>query len=343
MTRRIRSNPVFVASKVLECHVYNMKTISPPVFKGPRQRAIQRRTPAISLLFLAVALLLTTVAYAVAQPPAEKKRPKPTKKICLTFDELPAARGFVPVNREEVTDLILTALENHKAPAAGFVVGDYIEEDFDLLGNWLNGGHVLGNLTQSHQDLHALGAENFIHDIIACDRVLEPMLEGFGQKRRYFRYPFLHYGNTVRSKHEVRDFLDIEGRVVAHATILAEDFLYNLSLEKLGEQPDSLDINRIGTDYLYHVLGQIEAAEKAALEVLRRPVRHILLLRANRLNALVLDELLTAIEGRGYEFVSLDEALQDELYAAPEAYFGSRVAGYIEMIRMSNPDLLPAQ
>jgi peptidoglycan/xylan/chitin deacetylase (PgdA/CDA1 family) len=288
-------------------------------------------------------MVLATIAYGAGTPPSEKVRKGPAKNICLTFDELPVAVGLIPVNRQEITALILESLAAHKVSAAGFVVGAYIEDDFDLLGDWLNGGHVLGNLTKSHQDLHALGADNFIREIAACDRLLEPMLEGFGQKRRYFRYPFLHYGNTIASKRHVRDYLDTSGRIVGHATILAEDFLYNLSLEKLGENPDTLDVDRIGSDYLYHVLGQIELAEEAAEAVLRRPVSHILLLRANRLNALVLDELLIAIEERGYGFISLDEALRDELYAAPEAYYGPRVAGYIEMIKMSDPDLLPAQ
>jgi len=314
-------------------------------------KSITRRFPLSNSLLLAtgVGLLLLAALLLAASSLAEDERSgqplpkKKTRQICVTFDELPVSRGFGDVNRGEITARILNALQKHEAKAAGFVVADYIGGDFDLLGGWLNAGHVLGNLTNTHQDLHDLGAENFIREIEACDQALEPMLEGFGQKRRYFRYPFLHYGNNVEDKREVGGYLAARNRVVAHATVVTEDFLYNLSLEKLGDHPDTADITRIGSDYLSHVLEQLERAEQVATEVLHRDARQILLLRANRLNALVLDELLAAIAERGYEFISLDEALLDEVYGAPEAYFGSRVVGYLDMIKLSDPDLLPAQ
>ena len=296
---------------------------------------------AIGLLLLA-ALVLAASSSAAGDSDG-KDQPKKTRQICITFDELPVSRGFGEVDRGEVTAHILNALQKHEVPAAGFVVSDYIEGDFDLLGGWLNGGHVLGNLTQTHQDLHDIGADNFIREIEGCDQALDPMLEGFGQKRRYFRYPFLHYGDNVEDKRAVGAYLAAMDRVVAHASVVAEDYLYNLSLEKLGDQPDTAAVTRIGSDYLSHVLEQIERSEELAQEVLHRKARQILLLRANRLNALVLDDLLAAISDRGYRFISLDEALKDEVYEAPTAYFGARVVGYIEMIKLSNPDLLPAQ
>ena len=76
--------------------------------------------------------------------------------------------------------------------------------------------------------------------------------------------------------------------------------------------------------------------------MLKRECRQIIALRVNPLNALSLDDLLQALEARGYEFIALDRALQDELYAAPEAYFGARGVGYLDMIRTSDPDFLPA-
>jgi hypothetical protein len=53
--------------------------------------------------------------------------------------------------------------------------------------------------------------------------------------------------------------------------------------------------------------------------------------------------MINAIKDMGYRFITLDEALEDELYQAPEAYFGSRGISYIEMIQHSNPDYLPAE
>ncbi|MBN1212859.1 MAG: hypothetical protein JXA92_09810, partial [candidate division Zixibacteria bacterium] len=66
-------------------------------------------------------------------------------------------------------------------------------------------------------------------------------------------------------------------------------------------------------------------------------------LRANRLNAIYLEEMLTAIENMGYKFISLDRALKDEVYGKSEAYYDTRGVGYIDMLRQSDPDLLPAE
>ena len=265
------------------------------------------------------------------------------KEICITFDELPAAQSFDEVDRTAVTYLILETLKKHEVKAAGFVVGNQIEDSFDILGQWLNQGHRIGNMTYSNQDLHQLGIEQFIADIKAGDDALKTMLDGFGQKQRYFRYPYMHYGNTTEAKTQVSLYLDEHNYRVAHATVLTEDYLYNLTLEKMGLVPDSAEYDNLLNEYINHVLDEIERMERVSKQVLKRRCRHILRLKANRLNAVFLDEMLSAIKDMGYKFVSLDKALSDELYSAPEAYFGARGVSYIEMIQQSDPDHLPAQ
>ena len=68
-----------------------------------------------------------------------------------------------------------------------------------------------------------------------------------------------------------------------------------------------------------------------------------MLLRANRLNAVFLDEILTQLENMGYTFVTLDYALKDPVYTEPEAYFGPKGVGCLDMIYLSNTDFLPAE
>ena len=87
------------------------------------------------------------------------------KRICITFDELPAAKSFGEVDRQAVTYLLLEALKRHKVKAAGFVVGQEIGDSFDLLGQWLNDGHILGSMTFSNQDYNYIGIQAFINDI----------------------------------------------------------------------------------------------------------------------------------------------------------------------------------
>ncbi|MBU0985136.1 MAG: polysaccharide deacetylase family protein [candidate division Zixibacteria bacterium] len=301
-------------------------------------------SPVNRVVVVALALVLFVVLVGGQSGNAQEvSKKKADKKICLTFDELPASRSFQEVDREAINYLILQALRAHKVKAAGFVVGEQIQGFFDGLGEWLNDGHTLGNLTYTGQDYNQLGPQQFIRDIEHGFQEMEPMLAGFGQKKRYFRYPYLHYGETVEARRAVSLFLEDRDYVVCPATVVPEDYLYNLTLEKLGKEPDSARYEQLMNDYVNHVLDELVRVENLAQELVGRRVAHILQLRANRLNAVYLEDMLTALEAAGYEFVSLDTALKDKLYSMPEAYYGMKGLGYLDMIYYSNPDLLPAE
>jgi peptidoglycan-N-acetylglucosamine deacetylase len=295
------------------------------------------------ILWMVLAVYAGLSGVRAEQPGSANDQAAIKRQMCVTFDGLPLDRSFTDVDRRLITSEVLEAMDVHSAKGAGFVVGENIEDSYDLLGEWLNRGHVLGNLTYSHQDLHQIGSENFIREINLGAEALEVMLAGFGQKKRYFRYPYLHYGHSVADKREVRMFLAERNDVVTHASIVVEDYLYNLSLEKLGSKADSADYLELMGEYLNHVLDEVEKAESQSMQLLGRNCRHILQLRLNRLNAAFLNDMLIALKTMGYEFIPLDEALKDELYSRPEAYFESRGVSYLEMIFFSDPDLLPAE
>lgn len=272
------------------------------------------------------------------------KKSKPVnKEICITFNELPVAKAFDDVDRRAITYLILEALKRHNVKAAGFVVGRNIEDSWDILGQWLNDGHTLGSMSQTNEDFNGLSIEKSIGEIRVGAQTIEQVLSGFGQKRRYFRYPYLHYGTTVESRKQTSMFLKASGTIVAHATVVPDDYLYNLSLDKLGRDPDTADYNSLMNEYINHVLDEIERVESLTRQLIGSRGRQILSLRANRLNAVFLDDLLGAIEESGYRFISLDRALKSKLFKQPEAYYGSRGVGYPDMIVRSDPDLLPAE
>jgi peptidoglycan/xylan/chitin deacetylase (PgdA/CDA1 family) len=288
---------------------------------------------------MVLAMLVPTASFA--QSDSKKKTPK--KEICLTFDELPEAASFGESDRNAIAYLTLQTLKSYEIKAAGFVVGERVGTSFDILGQWLNEGHTLGNMTYSNQDLNEIGIENFIENIRLGGEAIEQMIEGFGQKKHYFRYPFLHYGDNVETKRQIEMYLEHMDYSVAHATVIPEDYLYNLTLEKLGKVPDSIAFWSLMNEYVNHVIDEVERQEAMAMELMGRPVRQILLLHFNRLNAVFLEEIILALKDIGYEFVTLDRALADDVYTMPEGYFEGRGVSYLEMVIKSNPDMLPAQ
>ena len=66
-----------------------------------------------------------------------------------------------------------------------------------------------------------------------------------------------------------------------------------------------------------------------------REFPQILLLHANQLNADLMPELLAMFRRRGYDFVSLEDALADETYGLPENYVGPGGFSWIHRWSMS--------
>ncbi len=295
----------------------------------------------ICILACFFALMLYPVFEEIPAP--VEAAPRSGGKICITFDDLPVVRVHDRDERRAVTDQILSALDDFKVEAAGFVIGDNIEGDYDLLRSWLEGGHALGNHTFSHTDLNEVPAGLYIQDIKKGEASIEDVLAEIGQTGRYFRYPFLHYGNTYQGKKIVADYLDKEGYAVAHVSVDTDDFAYNLQYEKIYQSADSIEYVRLGNEYIDHVMERLHESERLADDLMGRKIKHILLLHANRLNGAYLSDLLSELSAEGYSFVSLDEALADPIYSIPESYAGPQGLSYLERLEKTDPDLLPAQ
>jgi peptidoglycan/xylan/chitin deacetylase (PgdA/CDA1 family) len=264
------------------------------------------------------------------------------KKICITFDNLPADRNYSHEERKQINEGILKALKNHNVPAVGFVIGDNIEGDWKILVDWLEEGHSLGFMTCSGQDVDNVPTEMFLADVTKGNKVIEDIVQSYKQKGRFFRFPFLHYGEKPEKKDEIEKFMDDYNIGIAHASIITEDFVYNLSLEKIINSRDTLKLLNLCEEYITHLLERLGYFESLAIEITGRPIRHILQLRANRLNSLFLDDVLSVIKEKGYKFISLRSALKDKVYQRPDAYYGSRGVSFLERIKHSDPDLLPA-
>ena len=234
----------------------------------------------------------------------------------------------------------MLALRNHNVKAAGFVIGDNIDSDWELLAAWLDEGHTLGTETFTNQDLHITRPEIFIEDMIHGVSTLESFLQEYGQKKRYFRFPFLHYGKSRQVRDRIVDLLKQNHQIIADVSVDADDYSYNLTMDKYRYSEDSTLLAGLRDEYIDHILDAVTRAEALAHMVAGRTVKHILLLHANRINARFLDDLLTALEQYGYRFVSFDEAIKDPIYRKDDSYFGPNGISKLERIARSSPDFV---
>src|SRR5260370_9337331 len=115
-------------------------------------------------------------------------------------------------------------------------------------------------------------------------------------------------------------FIDERGYQIAPITIDIMDWMFRVVYANARNQNDEALMKRVSEEYLKFAEKKFELCERFTNEVFGHQVRQILLLHANELNADNFDALIKVIEARGYNFISLDQALKHPVYQFPHTY-----------------------
>ena len=101
------------------------------------------------------------------------------KRIYLTFDA-----GY----ENGVTEQILDTLKKHRVPAAFFLVGNYLEQEPELVTRMVSDGHIVGNHTYHHYDMSKISEkEAFRKELEDLEKLYTQVT---GEKmQKYYRPP----------------------------------------------------------------------------------------------------------------------------------------------------------
>jgi peptidoglycan/xylan/chitin deacetylase (PgdA/CDA1 family) len=300
----------------------------------------------------AIALVLMTMT-TPRDGEAQTGRPRPrvTRAVAFTFDDLPVARSPALADARAITDRLLGQIRTLGIPAIGFVnegklhqVPGEESQRTALLAAWLDQGLDLGNHTYSHMRLYGASLADFQADVLRGEEVTLRLMEERHRRPRYFRHPTLNTGPNPETKEAVERFLAEHGYIIAPVTIDNDEYLYAFAYDGARVLPDSALMQRIGRDYVRYMEEVFAFYEQLSISLLQRELKQVLLLHANALNAEYLDELAAMLVGRGYVFVSLDNALTDPAYALPDSFIGARGPSWLErwaVTRGQNPGQPP--
>jgi peptidoglycan-N-acetylglucosamine deacetylase len=249
------------------------------------------------------------------------------KEIAVTIDDVPLNGPRIELERlRAMTDKILTGLNKHRIPAVGFVNESllYIPGETDarigILKGWADAGVELGNHTFSHIGFRTATLADYEDDFIRGDALTRLLMREKGQKVRYFRHPFLQTGTTPELEAAFETFIAERGYRSAPVTVDTMDWMFQAAYLAARSRGDSETTGRVSEEYLKFAGLKFDASERAAAELFGRPVKHILLLHANELNADNFDALVKVMTDRGYRFITLEQALADPIYRAPDKY-----------------------
>ena len=187
------------------------------------------------------------------------------KVLYLTFDA-----GY----ENGCTEKILDALKKHNAPAAFFLVGNYIQQNADLVRRMVDEGHIVGNHTMHHPDMSK------ISELSAFEKELKDLetlyFETTGQEMpKFYRPP---QGTYSEKNLEM-------AKEMGYKTVFWSLAYVDWNNDK---QPTA--------DYAFSKL--LPRTHNGAV---------VLLHSTSATNAAILDELLTKWEDMGYRFAPITE------------------------------------
>ena len=191
------------------------------------------------------------------------------KVLYLTFDA-----GYEYGNKAKILD----ALNNHQAPAAFFLVGNYLKTSPELVKRMVKEGHIVGNHTFHHPDMSQISTmETFSKELGDLEKLYQ---QTTGQEmKKFYRPP--------------------QGRYSEKNLEMAKKLGYHTIFWSLA--------------YVDWYESQQPTREEAFKKLIPRvhPGAIVLLHSTSRTNAQILDELLTKWEELGYTFRSLDQLVEE--------------------------------
>ena len=269
------------------------------------------------------ALLLSPLVFA-------QMSSQPQRAVAITIDDLPAGNANNMSGSEilEMTTKLLTTLREQKVPAVGFVNEQKLyktgeaDERIRALSLWPEQGFELGNHTFAHTSLNRVPLAAWEEEVVRGETVTRLLLAQHKMKLRYLRHPYLDAGPDLQTRREAEAFLTSRGYRVAPVTMDAWDWMYAGVYEDARKRGDAALQKQLTESYLAYTTAIFDYFEKAGRDLFGYEPKQILLLHGNWLEADHIGELIELLRKRGYQFITLDDALGDGAYSTPDEYVG---------------------
>ncbi|MBI3901285.1 MAG: polysaccharide deacetylase family protein [Chlamydiia bacterium] len=233
-------------------------------------------------------------------------------KIALTFDDFPMGSSDVFECKDRVL-LYRDKLNTLGIQAAFFCIGERVAADREgeclpLIAQ----EHYVANHSYHHTHLSAQELSDFKEEILGT----EAQLQNSPLFRRWFRFPYLDYGDrsslggTNRKRCAAFAFLRESGYRHGYVTMNTFDWYIDGQFKKALKGGKSVHWERLRSLYLSLLEEWMETYHQRWSGVLKRDFVHVLLLHQNDLNILFLEDLVALIEAKGWKIVSPEQAFE---------------------------------
>jgi peptidoglycan-N-acetylglucosamine deacetylase len=233
--------------------------------------------------------------------------------VCLTFDD-GNPKDILGYNYRQWNQMILECLKEHKLQAIFYVCGKNLNttEGKNILEGWDKSSHLIANHTYNHLNYNSEenNYEIYKDDILRCDSIIS----GYKNYRKYFRAPFLKYGDKKEKRDSLNVFLKKMNYQNGYVTIDASDWFFNQRLIRFMSQNPGKSIEPYKKVYIEHLIERAKFYDGLAFKLFGRKIKHSILLHHNLTSALFLGDLIKAFENEGWQMINASSALSDSVY-----------------------------
>ena len=256
-------------------------------------------------------------------------------EVAITVDDIPEPT-YRGTDVQAIADTMLKAFRKHHLKGVyGMLNGIHVQEipgSRQVLEQWIRDGQLLGNHTWSHPDLVTTTLTDYLANIRQNEALLQALMPF--RNYRYFRFPYLAEGDTENKRQGVRQFLADNGYRTAEVTVDFFDYEWIEPYDRCLASHRTADVQWLRKSFLENARYGLEIAQRLANLEVQRHVKHILLLHFARVEADMMDALLSAYEARGVRFIGLPEALSDPIYQTDTQMVLPRSYTFLNQIRL---------
>ena len=238
-------------------------------------------------------------------------QPVDAKQIALSFDDAPR-KDTALLSGKVRTDALVRSLRLAGVPRAVFFCTTRLaegKEGISRLMAYADAGHLIANHTRTHPDLHKVTGEAFLTDMRQADQLLRT----FRTFRPWFRYPYLHEGDSVDKREFVSSKVQKLGYANGYVTVDTYDWAIDAAVQEAEQKNIKMSWSRIRKTYVDLIMESVRFYDHLASTVLKKPVRHVLLLHENDLAAKFLPNLVAALRTSGWSIIDPELAYQDPI------------------------------
>jgi peptidoglycan/xylan/chitin deacetylase (PgdA/CDA1 family) len=172
-------------------------------------------------------------------------------------------------------------------------------------------GHLIANHSHSHWWANRTDTDQYIEDIYRA----EERLEGFDNRRPWFRFPFLDEGRETVKRDAIRAAMADRALMNGYVTIDNYDWYVDSKWKEAVDAGREVDVDALRKVYVEMLVGAANFYNDLAETALGSSPAHVLLLHENDVAASFVDDLVVALRADGWSIIGPDEAYADPIAA----------------------------